>query len=294
MWQGHSRPFVPMTPVSWMHAFRERSLGADLLCLIYPVQYTACCSQCIPGRARIQGDVGIPEYQTSSDHEMDEYDEEYEEDGESGEDEEVEEEAEDDPRWAEDPKILRKLEELRWWFRSELEDPSAWTLQRIKSLIQVDRPFAAREVVRNWQRLVAYRTGTPEGAELRLPSIIQPELPFHRTLTWEEVEGKNFNPEWEVEDRYKRDARLAIVFLFPEAPTKGLSAQEKTKLIAIAANIWMVHSLRAEGLFWVLRNDYPHTRKEVGQMRKWANQMSEDFMVYTLLYPPPIITPLPY
>lgn len=219
-------------------------------------------------------------------YEMVEYDSDYESDGEESE-EEIDEDVES---WAADPKRLRELEELRSWFRSELKDPSAWTLQRVKSLIQSNRTFAAREYVRQWLLLVAQSTETPEEAELRLPHMGGPQdLPFHRALTWEEANVREFCFEREVEEKQKRAARLTILFLFPEAQTKGLSAGEKKRLFTIASRVWTVDQLRAEGLLWVLDKEYPHTREEVGRVREWANNMSEDFMAYTALYPPPIV-----
>ena len=225
------------------------------------------------------------------DDEMYEDDEDFESDEEGEEEELDEDESEDDDigPWATNPKRLRQLEELRWWFVSELNDPSAWTLQRIKSLIQSNRTFEAREVVKQWLYLVAESTDTPPEGELRLPYMEAPEdMPFHKVLTWEEAGARGYCFEREVEEKYKRDARLTILFLFPEAHTKGLSAVEKKRLFTVASRVWMVHYPRAEGLLWVLGKEYPDTREEVGQVRDWANSMSQDFMTYAALYPPPI------
>jgi hypothetical protein len=82
---------------------------------------------------------------------------------------------------------------------------------------------------------------------------------------------------------------LAIHFLFAEARTKGLSASEKKRIFTIASRVGMVRCLKAEALLWVLEKEYPHTRQEIGRPREWANSLSEDFMTYTVLYPPPIV-----
>lgn len=229
-----------------------------------------------------QNGAGAPENWDNEDHEGEESEE-------SEEEEEMDEDVEyDEPHWGRDPKNLKKLEELRWTFRSELKDPSAWTLERIKALTGSDSGSVARRFMVKWRTLVAQSTKTPEGVRLRLPDMGRPQdMPFHRVLTWGEIVAQKFPRGWEVEERYKQAARRVILFLFPEARTKGLSVGEKDKLITIASNIWLINCGRAEGFLWVLRKDYAYDRVEANQGRKWANSMAEDFMSYTALYPPP-------
>ena len=206
------------------------------------------------------------------------------------EEDEVDEEGLD---WADDPTKLGELEELRWWFGTELKDPSAWTLHRIKSLTQSKRTFAAREIVQKWLLFVATSTQITAEGELLLPFIGQAGdgMPFHRTLTWEEFEARGYFPWRDIDESYKRDARLTIMFLFPEAETVGLSTEEKKRMFKVASRLWKVHSLKAEALLWVLREEYAYTRKdEGGEVREWPNFMAEQFMTYTALYPPPIAT----
>ena len=219
---------------------------------------------------------------------------EQDEDDEESDDEEEDEDLESDfeiLKWARGPQTLETLEELREDFKSELKDPSGWTLQRIADITQGERLYAAKEVVRLWLLHVAKLTKTPKGKELKLP---QARLPPHKVLSWEEADelvggAREACFGRDVEERYKRDARLAILFLFPEAATKGLSEGDKKRIFTIALKVWMLHPSRAEGLLWVMDKEYPDTRTEVGQVREWANSMSEDFMTYTALYPPPII-----
>ena len=229
--------------------------------------------------------VGDEDDETSTEDE----DEEMSTDDES--DDEGDEVDEEYMRWADDPTNLVDLERLRWCFSKELKDPSAWTLQRIKSLIQSKRIFAARETVKKWLSLVATSTRINAEGELRLPYIGRPDdgMPFHRVLTWEEVEDREYSPERDIEEKYKREARLTISFLFPEAETEGLSTEDKKRVFTVASRLWVVHHLKAEALLWVLRKEYAHTRKGVvGEVvLDWPNYMAEDFMVYTALYPPP-------
>ena len=223
-------------------------------------------------------------------------DDDEESDDEEDEESDDDDEDDDDLQWVDNPKKLQALEELRWSFRTELQDPSAWTLRRVMDLIEARSLFAAVEVVRLWLYYVAQSTCTPQGDQLRLPSVERSQnTPLHRALTWEEADGlvgedrdRCFGRE--VEERYKRDARLTILFLFPEANTKGLSTGDKRRIFTIASSIWTIHSLRAEGLLWVLDKEYPNTLKEVGYAREWPNPMSKEFMIYTALFPPPIST----
>jgi len=196
-----------------------------------------------------------------------------------------------DVGWAWDPTLkIGSLEDLRGDFGSELVDPSAWILQRIIRLTEAGSEFAAREVLRHWFNIVALLTGTPTGGPLRLPQVIQPG--DHRPATWEEAdlldgEARESLFGREVNDMYKRGARLSILFLFPDARTKGLSAGDKKRIFTVATNVLAFDKPKAEGLLWVMDKEYTHTREEVG--REWANSWSKDFMVYTVLYPPPIV-----
>jgi hypothetical protein len=194
--------------------------------------------------------------------------------------------------WGREPGKLRQLEELRGYFESELKDPSAWTLQQIATLTEGDSLFKAREVVRLWLLHVVELTQSSAGGELQLPRMRFPEvlpevLPSHKVLSWEEVD-ESFD-EGCIEERYKRDARLTIQFLFPEAETKGLSAGDKRRIYTIASKVWGMHKSKAMGLLWVMDKEYADTRTVVGREREWPNLMSEDFMTYAALYPPPIV-----
>jgi len=185
---------------------------------------------------------------------------------------------------------LGTLEEIREDFESELLDPSAWTLQRIIVLTQASHMFEVEEKVRNWLRSVADATRTPVGRSLRLPSL--PVSPFHRPLKREEAD------ELDDEDREsyfgrrvwedcKRIARLAIRFLFPEAGSRGLFACDKEMIFNVASQVWLLDPPRAEGLLWVLDDEYRETREGLRRIR--PNQHSKKFMIYTVLYPPPIV-----
>ncbi|KAF9652262.1 hypothetical protein BDM02DRAFT_3109236 [Thelephora ganbajun] len=191
---------------------------------------------------------------------------------------------------------LGGLEELRGSFESELRDPSAWTLQRVAVLTDTDGEFAVREIVRLWLSLVVRSTGTLVGEPLRLPHVPRPEeLPLHRPMVWDEANQLDSKARElcfgrEVNELYEQDARATILFLFPEARTKGLSVLDKRRIFAVASNVWMFDQTRAEGLLWVMDREYPHTRQEDG--REWANSMSKDFMIYTVLFPPPVVAVL--
>jgi hypothetical protein len=78
-----------------------------------------------------------------------------------------------------------------------------------------------------------------------------------------------------------------IDFLVPEARAWGLSAGDKKRIFTVASAVWMHDRLKAEGLLWVLEKEYPYTRQAPGP--EWANRYSEEFMIYTVLYPPPIV-----
>jgi hypothetical protein len=216
--------------------------------------------------------------------------------GESNEEYGESEEDEDDAQLANDPIKLKELEELRHRFREELKDPSAWILQRVKNFIQSKRTFAAREVVRKWWVFVAVSTGVTAEGELQLPYIGRPGdgMPFHRALTWEEFEARGYVSGRDIEEGYKWDASLTILFLFPEAQTKGLSVGEKKRMFTIASRLWSIDHLRAEALLWVLTNEYAYAGREDGAVCEWPNSMAEDFMMYTALYPPPIVASYSY
>jgi len=184
------------------------------------------------------------------------------------------------------------FEELRGDFRSELEDPSAWTLQRIIVLTQASQ-FAAEEKVRLWSRTVAEETDTPVGTPLRLPPLLRPgRLPFHWSLTWEEAnaldgEDREICFGREGGEYHKTVARSLILFLFPEAGSNGLYVCEKARIFTAASNVWLHNPPRAEALLWVLDKEYPGTRE--GNGRGWVNPHSKEFTIYTVLFPPPIV-----
>lgn len=88
-------------------------------------------------------------------------------------------------------------------------------------------------------------------------------------------------------DFHKNFARRSIEFLIPDARTRGLSADNRKRLFTAALSVWTIEPSKAKGLLWVMENEYPHTHEKGG--REWANSRSEEFMVYTVLYPPPIV-----
>jgi len=186
---------------------------------------------------------------------------------------------------------LDTLEDLRGGFESELLDPSAWTLQRIVVLTRASRLYEAEEKVRNWLRSVADATRTPAGRRLRLPPLRR-YSPFHRILTWEEADALDGEERElcfgrDVGEDCKRIARLLILFLFPEVSSRGLFACDKEMIFDVASQVWLLDPPRAEGLLWALDNEYPKTREGLGRRR--ANPNSKEFMIYAVLYPPPIV-----
>jgi hypothetical protein len=215
-------------------------------------------------------------------------------DGEEGEkDKESDEVDDNDLRWAHDPELLLTLEQLRCDFSTELQDPSAWTLGRVMVLIEDHSLFAAAKVVKRWLHHVAQSTCTLQGERLRLPSVARSQHDSLRQALAREANrlvGEDQEQFFgrEVEERYKRDARSTILFLFPNASTGGLSTGDKKRISTIASNIWAVDHLRAEGLLWVLNKEYHYTQQEAYYVSEWANYMSEEFMNYTALFPPPI------
>jgi len=200
-------------------------------------------------------------------------------------------EDDDDMSWVNDPTLnLGELEQLRGSFLSELEVPSAWLIQRVARMTDASGKFGALEVVRNWHGIVAEYTVTPAGEPLRLPRVARSaNSPFYRT--WEEVNmlggaarescfGRG------VGEVYKQVARVSIDFLIPGARIDGLSAGDRKRIYTVALNVSAVDQQRAQGLLWVMDREYNHARRNGG--REWANSHAEEFMVYTVLYPPPI------
>ena len=196
-------------------------------------------------------------------------------------------------RWAFSPTLrLGTLEELRGSFTSELEDPSGWLLQRFAVLLDPYCETGPRQAVQSWYNYVANLTGTLVGWPLRLPAPARfQNSPFHRQMDWEEASqlrgsARRLCFRRNVREEYKEAARLSIEFLVPRATREGLSALDKKRLFAVASKVWTINPCAAEGLLWVLDKDYPETRHEVGRM--WPNGLSEEFMMYTVLFPPPM------
>ena len=195
--------------------------------------------------------------------------------------------------WICDPSVkLTDLEELRGDFDSELTNPSSWTLRSIIALTDANE-YGARVFVKIWLDHVVQRTGTPAGKPLQLPRVMQHEdSPFQNPITWQEADALDGEDResffgWEVEQKYRNDARLSIAFLFPEARSRGLSVGDKSRIFAVASNVWSHDPQRAKGLLWVMDKEYLLTREEVG--REWANSKSKEFMIYTVLFPPLIV-----
>ena len=187
---------------------------------------------------------------------------------------------------------LTTLEELRGDFESELRNPSPWVLQRIRVLSQATE-YGARESVKYWFNDVARSTETLAEDPLQLPPIIQYEgSPFQNPITWQEANALNGEDReeffgWEVEQKYKKAARLSIAFLFPEARSRGLSVGDKGRIFAVVSNVWSHDPQKAKGLLWVMDKEYLVTRE--GVEREWANSKSKEFMIYTVLFPPPVV-----
>lgn len=201
----------------------------------------------------------------------------------------------DTTEWANDESLnLTCLEQLRGRFETELEDPSAWTLQRIIVLSEAGSESAARETIKLWLDKVSLFTETPPGDQLQLTALIPPQpLPFCGALTWDEADelvgeerervfGQN------VAEKQKDRARVSIAFLFPEARSKGLSVGDKRRIFTVASYVAMHNLQRALGLLWVLDKEYPDTFERTRSEREWANDMSKEFMIYTVLLNPPI------
>lgn len=200
----------------------------------------------------------------------------------------------DDIGWTHNSSLkLQTLEELRGDFISELQDPSAWLLQRFATLTEASSEFGPRETVRLWYEHVVYLTYSPARGRLVLPQVTRPKsTPFYTVITWEQAhslvgEARESCFGRNVDEVYKQAARLSIDFFVPEARTKGLSAGDKKRIFTVASCVWAYDQPRAQGLLWVLDKEYPYTRQKAG--REWANDHSEAFMVYTVLYPPPIV-----
>ena len=200
----------------------------------------------------------------------------------------------DDIGWTHNSSLkLQTLEELRGDFISELQDPSAWLLQRFATLTEASSEFGPRETVRLWYEHVVYLTYSPARGRLVLPQVTRPKsTPFYTVITWEQAhslvgEARESCFGRNVDEVYKQAARLSIDFFVPEARTKGLSAGDKKRIFTVASCVWAYDQPRAQGLLWVLDKEYPYTRQKAE--REWANDHSEAFMVYTVLYPPPIV-----
>ena len=195
--------------------------------------------------------------------------------------------------WAYDKSLnLTTLENLRQDFETELRNPSAWTLQRIIVLADTSE-FGARESVRLWLDHVADLTHTRGEEPLRLPQITQHEdSPFYTPRTWEEAnalpsEDRKSCFGRDVEEKHKQTARLLIKFLFPESESSGLSAGDKNIIFTVASNVWPLDPPKAKGLLWVMDQEY-NTWDEENEHR-WENHESKDFMIFTVLFPPPIV-----
>lgn len=149
----------------------------------------------------------------------------------------------------------------------------------------------AQKTAHDWFQSIAAATDTPAGEPLRIPPLPRHgPSPFHRPLTWKEVdalegEARDLYFGREVEG-YKRMARSWVLFLFPEVGSKGLFTGDKEKIFTVASRVWPLDPDRAECLLWALDKEYPETREGVG--RGWVGASSEEFMIYTALYPPPI------
>ena len=200
-----------------------------------------------------------------------------------------------DMEWAYDQDLDdRVLEELREGFEAELEDPSAWTLQRIMVLADASQ-FAARETVKMWLGDVAKSTDSAAGEPLRLPKMERPrESPFLRLRTWKEAdalvgEEREICFGRDVEDADKRIARSTILFLFPQVKSTGLTPNDKENIFAVASLVWSFDTVKAKALLWVLENEYSGTDEKGATDRDWANFKTEEFMFYTALFPPPIV-----
>jgi hypothetical protein len=203
--------------------------------------------------------------------------------------------------WANDESLdLTSLEELRGDFETELKDPSAWTLQRVMVLSEAGSESAARRIIKLWLDKVSWLTKTPPGDQLQLAPLRPPRpRPFYRVLTWDEADelvgeerervfGRN------VAESQKDLARASIEFLFPEARSEGLSVNDKRKIFTVASYVSMHFKPKALGLMWVLDKEYPNIREDTqyvvaGSEPDWANEMSKEFMIYTVLSNPPIM-----
>jgi hypothetical protein len=153
--------------------------------------------------------------------------------------------------------------------------------------------FAAREMVKHWLDAVAQWTSTLAGEPLRLPQLPRPgDLPFHKLIGWEEASGlagedREFYFGQDVDEAHKQAARMLIEFFSSEARSKGLSTGDKRRLFTVALTVWPLDQSRAKGLLWVMDKEYPHTREGTG--REWSNPYSKEFMIYAVLFPPPIV-----
>ena len=156
---------------------------------------------------------------------------------------------------------------------------------------------AAQEIVKLWFNSIARQTRTPVGESLRLRQPVSDDSPFHQVVTWEVAEtfvGEDrelfFNRD--VDEASKRVARSSILFLFPEASTLGLSADDKKRIYTLAVDVSSYDREKAKGLAWVLEYEYPGTRKgaELVYANREARAKARDFMIHTVVYPPPLFT----
>ena len=184
------------------------------------------------------------------------------------------------------------------WAPEDFSRPKIHTSDRPLFAPVVTVP-AAQRIVKLWFDSVVRQTCTPMGEPLRLRGPSSDDSPFHPAMTWEMVEtlvGKDrdlvFNRD--VDEASKRLARLSILFLFMEASTFGLSADDKKRIYNLAVDVWSYDREKAKGLAWVLEYEYPGTRE--GSVLVYpdddAEDKAKDFMIYSVVYPPPIfITP---
>jgi len=204
--------------------------------------------------------------------------------------------------WVHDPTLnLVTPEQLHGSFGSELESPSAWVLQKLAVLTGASSDLGPQVVARFWYREVAYLTNTPSGEPLRLPPVtLLKNYPSYEILSSEEARppvgtDQGSYPREEVDEKYKQVARLSIEFLFPEAKTSHLLAIEKERILTVVSTVSGYDRPRALGLLLVLEEEYPDTRLDPlckgmeNFMREWADGYLEEFMVYTVFYPPPLL-----
>ena len=135
-----------------------------------------------------------------------------------------------------------------------LEFPSARVLQRFTALTNASSGFELQEVIRLWHHEATFLTNTLAGEPLRLPAPTPLEnSSFLRVVSWEEtilLVGQDLELCFgrEVDEKYKRAARLSIEFLVPEAKARGLSARDKKRIFTVASTVWSYDKPKAQGL----------------------------------------------